>query len=98
MRRRTFEEALPDECLAQKQLDVLFCPSLRGEALKKHHDLLEVHIEELVGPLHKKGRTHVQMELREALLFSLVDWLVSKSLCLLGVDRPDKCPTFGLCS
>ena len=80
MRRRAFEETLPDERLTQEQLDVLFCPSLGGKALKKHHDLLKVHVEELIGPLHEKGRTYVQMELGEALLFSLVGWLVSRSV------------------
>ena len=81
MRRRALEEALPDEGFTQEQLNVLFCPSLGGKTLKKHHDLLEVHVEELIRPFHKKGRTYVQMELGEALLFSLVNWLVSRSAC-----------------
>ena len=81
MRRRAFEETLPNEGLTQEQLDVFFCPSLGGKTLKKHHNLLKIHVEELVGPFHKKGRTYVQMELGEALLFSLVDGLVSSSVC-----------------
>lgn len=80
MRSRTLEKTLPDECFTQEQLNILFCPALGGKTLKKHHNLLKIHVEELIGPLHKKGRTHVQMEFGEALLFGLVNWLAFRNL------------------
>lgn len=80
MRSRPLEKALPDEGFTQEQLDILFCPAFGGKALEEHHDLLEIHVEELIGPFHKKGRTHVQMEFGETLLFGLVGLLALSSL------------------
>ena len=51
MGRRTLEETLPDVGLAEKQLNVLFGPFARWQRLEKHHDLLKVHLDQLVGPL-----------------------------------------------
>jgi hypothetical protein len=39
------EETLPDECLAEKKLNVFLIPSTSGQSLQEHHDLLEVHLE-----------------------------------------------------
>ena len=38
------EETLPNECLAEEQLNILLGPLLCGERLQEHHDLLEVHL------------------------------------------------------
>lgn len=71
MGRRALEQTLPDESLAEQQLDVLLSPVPRGQGLQEHHDLLEVHLEQPVRPLDQEGCTHVEMELREALLLCL---------------------------
>jgi hypothetical protein len=39
--------------------------------LQKHHDLLEVHVHEFVGPLYKECGADVEMKLGEALFLSL---------------------------
>lgn len=71
VRGRALVEALPDEGLAEEQLNVLFRPGLGGQALQEHHDLLKVHLDELVGPLDEQGGAHVEVELGEALLLGL---------------------------
>ena len=38
------EETLPNECLAEEQLNILLGPLLCGERLQEHHDFLEVHL------------------------------------------------------
>lgn len=70
---RALEQALPDKGLAEEQLDVLLGPSLGGQGLQKHHDLLKVHLDQLVGPLHQEGGADVEMKLGEALFFGLVE-------------------------
>jgi hypothetical protein len=45
------EQALPDECLGQKQLDIFARPFFGRQCLQKHQNLLEVHLQELLGPL-----------------------------------------------
>ena len=52
MRLTVLEQALPDECLAQQELDVLLRPTLSWKRLQEHHDFLEVHLAEFVGPFH----------------------------------------------
>ncbi|KAL3952957.1 hypothetical protein ACCO45_012900 [Purpureocillium lilacinum] len=72
VRGRALVKALPDEgSLAEEQLNVLFRPGLGGQALQEHHDLLKVHLDELVGPLDEQGGAHVEVELGEALLLGL---------------------------
>jgi hypothetical protein len=44
MRTRPPEQALPDKGFAEKKLDVLFCPVLGRESLKKHHDFLNISV------------------------------------------------------
>ena len=56
------EQALPDERLAQQELDVLLRPTLSWERLQEHHDFLEVHLAKLVGPLDEEGGADVQVE------------------------------------
>lgn len=52
MRLTILEQALPDECLAQQEFDVLLRPTLSWKRLQEHHDLLKIHLAELVGPFH----------------------------------------------
>ena len=62
MRRRPLEQALPDVGLAEQELNVLLGPLARRQGLEKHHDLLEVHLDELVGPFDEKGGADVEVE------------------------------------
>ena len=71
MRLTTFEQALPDERFAQKELDVLLGPILSWQRLQEHHDLLEIHSLELVGPLDEESGADVEVEFGEALVFGL---------------------------
>lgn len=52
VRLTVLEQALPDESLAQQELDVLLRPTLSRKGLQEHHDFLEVHLAELVGPFY----------------------------------------------
>lgn len=52
MRLTVLEQALPDESLAQQELDVLLRPTLSRKGLQEHHNFLEVHLAELVGPFY----------------------------------------------
>jgi len=52
MRLTVLEQALPDKRLAQQELDVLLRPALSRKRLQEHHDFLEVHLAEFVGPFH----------------------------------------------
>lgn len=80
-------EALPDEGLAKEQLNVLFRPVLGGQALQEHHDFLEIHLDELVGPLDKQRGADVEMKLGKALLFGLCFHAVSSSPLRVWVGR-----------
>lgn len=62
MRLAVLEQTLPDESLAQQQLDVLLRPTLSRKGLQKHHDFLEIHLAELVGPFHQESGADVQVE------------------------------------
>ena len=53
------EQALPDECLAQQEFNVLLRPTLSWKCLQEHHDLLEIHFAELVGPFDEEGGAYV---------------------------------------
>ena len=59
MRLAAFEETLPDERLAQQQLHILLGPVLGWQRLKEHHDFLEVHALELLGPFDEEGGAYV---------------------------------------
>jgi len=71
MRRRALEEALPYIGLAEQQLNVLLGPVARRQGLQEHHDLLEVHLEELVGPFDQERGADIEVKLREAVLLGL---------------------------
>lgn len=74
MRRGPLEQALPDVGLAEQELNVLLCPFAGRQGLQKHHDLLKVHLDELVGPFDEEGSADVEVEFREALFFGLCFW------------------------
>lgn len=59
MRLTVLEQALPDECLAQQEFDVLLRPALSWKRLQEHHDLLKVHLAEFVGPFHQESGAYV---------------------------------------
>lgn len=65
------EKTLPDERLAEQELDVFLSPVLGWQGLQEHHDLLEIHFAELVRPFDEEGGAHVEVEGGEALVFSL---------------------------
>lgn len=71
MCRRALVQTLPDESLAEEQLDIFFRPGLGGETLQKHHNLLEVHFDKLVGPLNQESSADVKVEFGESLFFCL---------------------------
>lgn len=48
MSLRVAEETLPDEGLAEKELDVFLVPAAGWQGLQEHHNLLEIHLEQLV--------------------------------------------------
>lgn len=56
------KEAFPNERLTKQQLDILLGPALRWQRLQEHHDLLEIHALQFVGPLDQERGTYVQME------------------------------------
>lgn len=62
MRLAPFKKTLPNKRLAQQQLDILLRPVPRRQRLQEHHDLLEVHALEFLGPLHKKRGADVEVE------------------------------------
>jgi hypothetical protein len=72
MRTAPSEETLPDKCFAQEQLNVLLCPVTSRQRLQKHHDFLEVHFNELVGPFDEKSGANVEVEIGEATIFGLL--------------------------
>ena len=71
MRLTPLEQTLPNKRLAQQQLDVLFRPVARRQRLQEHHDLLEVHALEFVGPFDEEGGADVEVEGAETLVFGL---------------------------
>ena len=73
MRLAVLEQALPDESLAQQEFNVLLRPALSWKGLQEHHDFLEVHLAEFVGPFHKESGAYVEVEGGEALIFGLFE-------------------------
>jgi hypothetical protein len=63
MRTAPSEQTLPNEGLAKQQLDILLRPVTCRQRLQKHHDFLEVHFDELVGPFDEKGGANVEVEI-----------------------------------
>lgn len=53
------KQTLPDERLTQQQFDILFRPAPRRQRLQKHHDLLKVHLEQLIRPFDEEGRADI---------------------------------------
>lgn len=64
-------QRLPDKSLAEKELNVFLGPLASGKCLQEHHDFLKVHLQQLIGPFNQKCGADIQVELGEALLFSL---------------------------
>lgn len=71
VRLAVLEQTLPDKGLAQQELDVFLRPTLSRQSLQEHHDLLEIHLAELVGPLDQESSAYVEVEGGEALIFGL---------------------------
>ena len=71
MRLTPLEQTLPNERLTQKQLDVLLRPAPRRQSLQEHHDLLEVHALQLLGPFDEEGGADVEVEGGEAVRLTL---------------------------
>ena len=92
----TLKQALPDESLAQQQLNIFFCPLPGRQGLQKHHNLLKVHFAKLVGPLDEESGADVKVEGRETVFFSLI--YVSDAIRNIECHVLDRCPTFVLCS
>jgi hypothetical protein len=42
------EQALPDESLAEQKFNVFLRSTLSWQSLQEHHDLLEVHLAQLI--------------------------------------------------
>jgi hypothetical protein len=76
MRTASPEQRLPDERLAQQQLDILLRPIPCRQGLQEHHYLLKVHLHELIRPLDQKCGADVQVEVGEAAVFGLARELV----------------------
>ncbi len=71
MSAAALEQTLPDECFAQEEFNVLFCPLLRRQGLQKHHNLLKIHFAQLIRPFDEESCTNIEMEGREPVFFSL---------------------------
>lgn len=67
----SLEERIPDKGLAEEKLNVFDGPISSRKCLEKHHDLLKIHLDKLVGPFDQKRSTDVNVELGEALFFGL---------------------------
>jgi hypothetical protein len=65
------EETLPDESFAEEKLNVFLIPATSGQGLQKHHNLLEVHFEQLIGPFDQESSANIEMEVGESLILSL---------------------------
>lgn len=65
------EETLPDKSLAEKKLDVFLVPTAGWQSLQEHHNLLEIHLEQLVGPFDQEGSADVEMEMGKSLVLGL---------------------------
>lgn len=62
MSAAALEQTLPYECFAEQELDIFFGPLPSGQRLQEHHNLLKVHLSELIGPLDEEGSADVEME------------------------------------
>jgi hypothetical protein len=102
VRLAVLEQALPDERLAEQKFNVFLCPALSWQSLQEHHDLLEVHLAQLVRPLDQESCAYVEVESREALIFRLLVDIVSKCSDSSTIGSlfhlQDKYPTSLLCS
>jgi hypothetical protein len=65
------EETLPDEGFAEEKLNVFLIPAASRQSLQEHHDLLEVHLQQLIGPFDQESSTDIKMEMGESLILSL---------------------------
>ena len=65
------EETLPDEGFAEKKLDIFLVPAASRKSLQEHHNLLEVHLEQLIGPFDQESSADVEMEVGESLILGL---------------------------
>lgn len=63
MRLGAAEKTLPYESFAQQKFDVFLSPVPRGEGLQEHHNFLEVHLQQLVGPLDQECCADVEVEM-----------------------------------
>jgi len=66
------EKTLPNKRFTQQQLNILLRPVTSRQRLQEHHDFLEIHFDELVGPLDKEGGADVEVEIGEAAVFGLL--------------------------
>lgn len=80
MSLRIPEEALPDEGLAEKELDVFLIPTAGWQSLQEHHNLLEIHLEQLVRPFDQKGGADIEMEMGEPLVLRLLNVSLIRTL------------------
>lgn len=71
MRLTPLKQALPNKRLAQQKLHILLRPIPCRKRLQKHHDLLEIHLTELVGPFDQERGADVEVEGGETLVFGL---------------------------
>ncbi len=98
MRLTPLEKTLPDERLAEQEFDILLRPIPCRQRLQEHHDFLEIHSLEFLGPLDEEGGADVEVEGLEALLFGLEKGDISGIEGFLGGRGGfvrDKCPTSG---
>jgi cAMP phosphodiesterase len=65
------EETLPDEGFAEEKLNIFLIPAASRQSLQEHHDLLKVHLEQLIGPFDQESSADVEMEVGEPLVLSL---------------------------
>lgn len=68
---RTSEEALPNESLAQKKLNVLLGPVARGQRLQKHQYFLKIHLHQLIRPFDQERRANIEVKLGKSVFFGL---------------------------
>jgi hypothetical protein len=66
------EETLPDEGFAEEKLNILLIPASSRQSLQEHHNLLEVHLEQLVGPFDQESSADIKMEVGESLVLGLL--------------------------
>jgi len=55
-------QRLPYKSLTEEELNVFLCPAAGGECLQEHHHLLEVHLQELIGPFDQKCSADIEVK------------------------------------